>query len=894
MPTLGITEKPDKKRILILDASSIFYPAFHVLQNFSTRDGFPTGAIYGYIRTVLKLLREYPSAQIAVIYDSRGPTIRHEKYADYKANRPPMDEALAVQIPKIKEITEALGLPSFEAAGYEADDLIASMAKKAGKEKFRVLIATGDKDLLQLVNNNVQVLKPARTPGDDLRVMDPDEVKVYMGVPPEKVRDYLALLGDSVDNVPGVPGVGKKSAQNLLEDYDSLEQILANVEHIGNTRARNALDKNAELARLSYELVGLEDIDLDTSISDCEPQEPNWEKISQIFSELEFNSFIKELELGEIEDVEIPEAEIKFEIIQDEAKLKKLISKLEKTKEISIDLETTSQDEMLAEIVGVAVAVEAGTGYYIPVGHQTLDSGSQLDREFVLDQLRPVLEDDSKRFIGQNLKYDAKVFKRAGVELRSISFDSMLAASLVDFSGKKKLGELALQYLGHGMKEYKDLSDEQMSNVPIAEAAQYAASDAEVVLRLKSKLTSKLEEMSLTNLFNSLEMPLVPVLVDMEVAGVKVDSDVLADQEKSLETQLIQIREDIFKLAGEEFNTNSPKQVGAILFDKLGLPVIKRTKTGPSTDARVLEQLALQHPLPERILASRELEKILNTYVRKLPDHIHPETGRIHSQFSQGVTATGRLSSHNPNLQNIPIRSQIGGQIREAFVAAKGCKLVGADYSQIELRVMAHITEDPGLIEAFQNDSDIHSLTASTVFGTPIDDVSHQQRDIAKRINFGIAYGMGAFGLSNAANISRNEAQEFIYSYFKSYAGVKTYMDSTIEQARSQGYVSSIFGRRRYFQKMDPRAEREAINMPIQGTAADLMKMAMIEVTERIKKEKMRADMILQIHDELIFEVDETQAQECLDLVVEVMESAYELRVPLKVDAEIGDNWGEI
>jgi DNA polymerase-1 len=894
MPTLGISEKPQKNRLLLLDASSIFYPAFHVLQNFATKEGFPTGAIYGYIRTVLKLLREYPSECVAVIYDSRGPTIRHDKYPAYKANRPPMDEELAVQIPRIKEITEALGLPSFEAPGYEADDLIATFAKKAGQENFQVLIATGDKDLLQLVNDHVRVLKPSRTPGDDLRIMDPSEVKVYMGVPPEKVRDYLALLGDSVDNVPGVPGVGKKSAQNLLEDYDSLEEILANVENIGNTRARNALGKNAELARLSYDLVGLEDVDVDSNVASCVPVEPDWDQIIAFFTELNFSSFLKELELGEIEEEIIPEAEIEYVIIQDNVELENLISRLKNSELISIDLETTSQDEMLAEIVGFAIAIEPGTGYYIPVGHQTLDSGSQLSRGNVLEQLRPILESDSSKFIGQNLKYDAKVFKRAGVKLRNISFDSMLAASLVDFSGKKKLGELAIQYLGHGMKEYKDLSDEQMANVPIAEAAQYAASDAEVVLRLHDVLSAKLDAISVTELFTTIEMPLVPILVDMEVAGVLIDVDILADQEKSLETQLIQVREDIFKLAGQEFNTKSPKQVGEILFEKLGLPVIKKTKTGPSTDARVLEQLALQHPLPERILASRELEKILNTYVRKLPDHVHPETGRIHSQFSQGVTATGRLSSHNPNLQNIPIRSQIGGQIREAFIAPQGRKFVGADYSQIELRVLAHITEDPGLVEAFMNDADIHTLTAATVFDISLDDVSYEQRDIAKRINFGIAYGMGAFGLSVAANIPRNEAQEFIDSYFENYAGVKAYMDRTIEEVNSQGYVSSLFGRRRYFQKVDGRAEREAINMPIQGCAADLMKMAMIQVADRIQKENMKADMILQIHDELIFEVDEDQAEECRDLVVEVMESVYKLKVPLKVDAAIGDNWGEI
>jgi len=894
MPSLNIEKPIQEKRLLLLDASSIFYPAFHVLQNFSTSDGFPTGAIYGFTRTLLKLMREYPSAYIAIIYDARGKTIRHEKYEEYKANREKMPDELSMQIPKIKAIVDAMGLASFEAEGYEADDVIASFVEKAKASDFNVLIATGDKDLMQLVSENVHILKPGRKVGEELREMDLDEATKYMGVPPHKVRDFLALIGDSSDNVPGVPGVGKKSAEKMLEEYESLEEILENVDKIGNTRAKNAIEKHVEQARMSYDLVSLEYPEIDSAIEDCTPSEPNWEEVANIFIELDFNSFMTELNLSAdgASGAESMADEIEYEIVSNKGQLEALCDQMNGANVISLDLETTSEDEMLADIVGFAISLEPMSGYYIPVGHTS--SEPQLALDEVLEMLRPILTQSGVKLIGQNFKYDVKVLMRNGIEVPRIGFDSMLAAFLIEPGSKKSLNDLGMKYFGHGVRSFSALGEEVMTDVPIDEAANYAVCDSEVVLRLREKMLPEIEALNMTDLYSNIELPTASVLAKMEVQGVLVDPDILAEQEKQLEAQLIEIRDDIFNLAGEEFNPASPKQVAKILFEDLGLPVIKKTKTGPSTDARVLEQLALHHPLPEKILQSRELEKILNTYIRKLPDHINPATKRIHSQFNQSVALTGRLSSTNPNLQNIPIRSALGGQMREAFIAPPGKLLIGADYSQIELRIMAHITCDESLIKAYENNEDIHSITAANVYDIDVSDVSYEQRDVAKRINFGVSYGMGAFGLAQWAKISRNEAQQFIDNYFKSYAGVKNYIDETKKLVHDQGYVTSLFGRRRYFPQVDARAEREAINMPIQGTAADLMKLAMIKVDEAIEREKLDAQMTVQIHDELILEVEESQAERCLEVVSETMESAYEMRVPLKVEAEIGKHWGEI
>ena len=811
----------EERRILLIDAGSIIHPAYHVLKDFSTSQGFPTGAIFGFTRTLMKLLREYSSRYMAVAFDAKGETRRHQRYEEYKAQRPAMANDLAVQIPRIQEIVEALGIPRFEMAGYEADDLVATLARLARERGLRVLIVSSDKDLMQLVGDGAVVLKPRRDMRGDVEALDAAGVEKYLGVPPDQVQDYLALVGDAVDNVPGVPGIGEVTARKLLQRYHSLEEILKHAGQIENKRAREALHEHQDLARLSYELVELETAPLSDEpdpLERCRVGEPDWEHIRGIFRELEFQSLLRELGLAEPEEAP-PAPEIDVEIIMTREALKELEKRLSSAEEISLDLETTSEDEMQAEIVGVALALGPHRGAYIPVGHEEagVQRENQLRLREVLEALRPHLEGGRPGVIGQNLKYDAKVLRRAGVDLKNITFDSLLAAYLLDPTSRKDLKELAMRYLGESVRKFKELGEERMSDVAIEEAAKYAAADAEVVLRLKRVMLPRLRENGLEQLFYDVELPLLPVLVTMELTGILLDPQMLAEQAKELEVYLDQLRRELFQLAGQEFNPNSPKQVAHILFDVLGLPVVKKTKTGPSTDATVLEQLAVQHPLPEKLLAYRELEKLLNTYVRKLPEYIHPETGRIHTSFNQSVTATGRLSSSSPNLQNIPVRG-IGAQIRRAFVVPPGRVLIGADYSQIELRVMAHITGDRGLIEAFERDEDIHTRTAATIFGTPLEDVTPEQRDIAKRINFGIAYGMSAYGLAQWAKISRKEAEEFIQSYFASFPGVKTYMERVVQQAEETGYVESLLGRKRYFHgRLDNRMKREAINMPIQG-----------------------------------------------------------------------------
>ncbi len=881
-----------KGRLLLIDAGSILHPAYHVLKDFSTSRGFPTGAVFGFTRTLLKLLREYPAEYLAVAFDAPGETRRHKRYEEYKAHRPKLADDFAVQIPYVKAIVAALGIPRFEEPGYEADDLIATLAQKARRQGLEVYIVTGDKDLMQLVGEGVIVLKPRRDMRGDVEVLDAEGVQRYLGVPPERVRDYLALVGDPTDNVPGVPGVGEKTARRLLEQFGSLSNVLENADKVENKRAREALQQHRDLAELSYELVELEEAPLpEDALERCRPRDPDWDRVRELFEELEFRSLLKELGLEREEKPAGPS--IAVEVVQTPEQLKALLERLRRAEEISLDLEASGEDELTADIVGIALAFEPGRGFYIPLKHDESPQ-SQLDSKDVLQKLKPHFE--SLKIVGQNLKYDYKLLRRAGVELKRIAFDSMLAGYLLDPEGRKDLNELALRYLGHGIRKFKDLGVESMCEVPIQEAARYAVEDAEVVLRLKEAMLPRLREEGLEKLLYEVELPLVPVLAHMELNGILLDPRVLEEQAKELEVYLEQLKHELFQLAGEEFNPNSPKQVAHILFDVLKLPVLKRTKTGPSTDATVLEQLAAQekHPFPEKLLAYRELEKLLNTYVRKLPEHIHPVTGRIHTSFNQSVTATGRLSSSNPNLQNIPVRG-IGARIRKAFVAPPGRVLIGADYSQIELRVLAHITGDRGLMEAFQRDEDIHARTAAAIFKVPLERVTPEQRDIAKRINFGIAYGMSAYGLAQWAKISRHEANEFIKSYFESFPGVKAYMERIVKEAEDKGYVESILGRRRYFTgRLDSRMKREAINMPIQASAADLMKLAMIRVYERIERGELPAQMLLQIHDELIFEVDETDAEKCVPVIRETMEAVMELRVPLKVDVKVGQNWGEI
>jgi DNA polymerase I len=881
------------ERILLIDASSLIYPAFHVMGELKTSTGFPTGAIYGYARTVLMLLREYPSQYVAVAFDSRGPTHRHEKFSEYKAHRPAMDEALAAQIPKIKELTDALRLKKFEVPGYEADDIIAALVPLAAAQGLDVLIVSGDKDLLQLVGDGVRVLKPGRDVTRDLKILDSAGVQQYLGVRPDQVLDFLALVGDSVDNVPGVPGIGEKTAQKLLSQFPSLEALLENLDKVEPKKLSEKLKAFQEQARLSRELVKLNPPPLDVSLEECRAQPPDLERLRALLEELEFRSLLQELALAPTVPPPVQRAPtLALEIVLTEEQLAALIERLQSAPEISLDTETTSEDAMTAELVGISLAIEPGAGFYIPLAHSYLGAPRQLPRDLVMAKLKDILQ--TKPIIGQNLKYDAKILRRSGIELKNIVFDSMLAAYLLDPESRKDLNELARRYLGHSVMDFSELGAARMDLVPIEQAARYSIADAEAVIRLKEKMLPELRSKNQEKLFYEVELPLINVLIEMELNGILLDKEILREQAKELETLATQLLQDIFRLAGQDFNPNSPKQVAYVLFEKLKLPVLRKTKTGPSTDAYVLQELASLHPLPEKLLAYRELEKLLSTYVKKLPEYINPRTGRVHTTFQQHITVTGRLSSTEPNLQNIPVRTELGGQIRKAFVAPPGRVLIGADYSQIELRVLAHLSEDPGLIGAFERDEDVHARTAATIFNIPIESVGPRERRIAKMINFGLSYGMTGYGLAQRTGLSRSEAEKFIKNYFENYPGVRAYMERVVREAEEKRYLETLLGRRRYFVELSSQTKREAINFPVQGTAADIMKLAMLRVYERIQSGEIRADMLLQIHDELIFEADAEAAERAAQLIKQTMESAFSLRVPLKVETHIGTNWGEI
>jgi len=886
-----------ERRLLLIDAGSIIHPAYHVMRDLATAEGFPTGAIYGFARTLLKLMRDYSSEYVAVAFDSKGETVRHRRFEEYKANRPPMDDELAVQIPKIKELLEAWGIPSFAKEGYEADDIIATLAGAAQRQGLPVLIVSGDKDLMQLVDDGIKVLKPARPPRQEVELLDRSGVEEYLGVPPELVADYLALVGDKVDNVPGVPGVGEKTARKLLEEFGSLEEILENAEKIENARVRNSLLRHREEALLSRELVGLREVELRQGpLEGCRPGQLDEERLRQLLEELEFRSILKELGLARR-----AESEGEYRAILSEDEFESLLRELKAANEFSLDLETTHQDSMRAAIVGIALALRPYEGFYIPLGHGYIGAPEQLDCDYVLERLKPFLEDEDKKIIGQNLKYDAKVLRRYGITLRGISFDSLLAAYLLDPTSRKDLDELAARYLKREMISYKELSQENMREVPIAEATRYAGEDAEIVFRLKDRMVKELKEKGLWALFTEVELPLIDVLVEMELNGILLDPQVLEEQAKEIEVLVDNLRQEIFSLAGEEFNPNSPKQVAHILYERLRLPVIKKTKTGPSTDALTLKELALQHPLPEKILTYRELEKLLNTYIKKLPEYINPGTGRIHTSFNQSVTATGRLSSSDPNLQNIPVRTELGGQIRKAFIAPKGRKLLAADYSQIELRLLAHLSGDEGLIEAFKRDEDLHTRTAAEIFEVSKGEVTREQREVAKRVNFATIYGVSAFRLSKELSIPQKEAQRYLDKYFERYPRVKQFIEEKIREAESQGYATTILNRRRYLPHINSRNynlrsydQRNAINAPIQGSAADLMKLAMLRIYNKVKAGELKANMLLQIHDELIFELDTGEVERAAPLIKTTMEGVMDLRVPLKVDIKVGENWGEV
>ena len=891
--------------LVLVDGSSYLFRAYHAMPNLSNSAGEPTGAVYGVINMIRKLLKDYDPQRIAVVFDAKGPTFRNELYAEYKANRPPMPEDLAAQIPAVHAIVEAMGLPLLVIDGVEADDVIGTLARQATERGMDVVISTGDKDMAQLVDDHVTLVNTMTdTVSDRQAVID------KFGVPPERITDYLALIGDTVDNVPGVAKVGPKTAARWLQQYGSLENLIAHADEIRGKVGEN-LRASLEQLPLSKELVTIRtDVELPVTLDDLQRREPDREKLIELFRRYEFKSWLADLLDSRDGDGEAAAAmaEARYSAIHDMAELEAWLARLREAELFAFDLETTSLDYMAAEIVGCSFAVQPGEAAYVPLAHADADAPAQLARDAVLEKLRPLLSDPQQAKVGQHSKYDMNVLASYGIALRGVEYDTMLESYVLDPSGSRHdMDTLALKYLGYKTVHYEEIAgkgakQKSFDQIPVAEAAPYAAEDADITLRLHRALWPRLAEIpALTKVFREIEMPLVPVLSRMERRGVLLDVARLEQQSRAFAARLKELEEQAWLLAGEEFNLGSPKQLQAILFGKLGLPVLAKTPKGqPSTAESVLQELAAGYELPRIILEHRSLAKLKSTYTDKLPRQVNPRTGRVHTSYHQAVTATGRLSSSDPNLQNIPVRSEEGRRIRQAFIAPEGYRLLAADYSQIELRIMAHLSGDEGLLAAFAAGEDIHRTTAAEVFGVPPEQVTADMRRSAKAINFGLIYGMSAFGLARQLDVDRPTAQQYIDRYFARYPGVKAFMERTREQAREQGYVETVFGRRLYIQDIRSAntarrqyAERTAINAPMQGTAADIIKRAMIGVDAWIERERQPVNMIMQVHDELVFEVAAEAVDSAHDRIREIMIAAADLRVPLEVDIGVGDNWDE-
>jgi DNA polymerase-1 len=894
---------PDRPRLFLIDGSSYIFRAFYAIRHLSSSKGLPTNAIYGFIQMLLKVIKEHHPDYLVITFDSKAPTFRSEVYKEYKANRPAMPEGLTPQIPYIKRIVEGYRIATLEMEGYEADDLIGTVAKGV-ESKADVVIITGDKDILQLVTDHIQVYDTMKE-----KRFGVEEVGERFGVMPEQVVEVMGLAGDAIDNIPGVPGIGEKTAIELIRTFGSIENLLGHLDQIPQKKLKEKLEIHGELARLSRKLATIHtDVPLAYRLEEFAISSPDPKILREIFKELEFNKLLKDLP----EENAGSQAGRDYRLITDRNEFLALLEDLRKAKLFAIDLETTSPFPMWADLVGISLSFAPNQAFYIPIGHHRAATdptcgGSQLPLSWALGQLKPILEDGEVKKVGQNIKYDWIVLKRYDIHLQGIYCDTMIASYLLNpTKHNHNLADIAREYLDRAVMEYKEVVGTGLKAVTFDQiepekARDYSCEDAEVALQLSSILLPKLEEGGFKDLFDQLEMPLILVLAKMEMNGVKIDTDLLKDFSKEIENQLLQKIERIYGLAGEVFNINSPQQLGKILFDKLRLPVVKKTKTGYSTDVEVLTKLSLQHDLPLEVLSYRNLSKLKSTYIDALPRLIHPETGRVHTSYNQTVTATGRLSSSDPNLQNIPIRAEEGSRIRQAFIPEEGWTIVSGDYSQIELRILAHLSRDETLMEAFQKDEDIHARTASEIFGVPIEKVEPRMRREAKVINFGIIYGMSAYGLSQQLGSEPKVAQAYIDEYFKKYTGVQTYIEISLVEARQKGYVTTLLHRRRYLPDIhSPTAairqasERMAINTPLQGTAADIIKVAMIHIQNRIEELSLSTKMMMQVHDELVFEVPEGELQKALSLIQNEMENVMELSVPLKVSIHSGKNWAEV
>ncbi|HET7321445.1 MAG TPA: DNA polymerase I [Longimicrobiaceae bacterium] len=930
-----------KPRLYLVDGYALIYRAFFALISrplYSSR-GENTSAAWGVTKFLLKVIEQHQPDYLGVVFDA-GSSQRHEIYPEYKATREKMPTELESSIPRVRELVEAFRIPVVELQGYEADDVIGTLASQANGRGIETVIISGDKDFYQLLRDGVCLLNPGRggPTAVDEEWVDLSNARERLGVDPQHVVDYLGLIGDSADNVPGVPGIGPKTAVKLIEEYGSLENILAHAEEISGKRAREALLEHADEARLSKQLVTIiTDLPVELNLEALQREEPDRERLKEIFLSLEFHSLVRDH--GAPERKTPKERKVNYKLLQRPDQVTALVERIRNRGRVSVDTETTSKDPIRADLLGISIALEGGEAYYLPFGHRAegsgaRDQGSGEDQgEMALTPSPPhpltpspvqplnlpdlhspemaplveVLEDEGVKKIGQNLKYDLLVFRRAGVELRGIDFDTMIASYLLDPGSREHgLDALALKHLDHTTITYTEVAGKGKNQIPFAEVPlercrDYACEDADIAWQLMERFAPELERLHLEDLFRRIEMPLVPVLAEMEWNGIRIDEPFFADLHARLASELSALEKEIHEVAGEEFNINSNPQLRVILFEKLELPVIKRTKTGPSTDASVLEELAAQgHALPTLLLQYRQLDKLLSTYVDALPALVNPETGRLHTSFNQTVASTGRLSSSDPNLQNIPIRTELGAEIRRGFVPAEGNLFVSADYSQIELRILAHYSQDPAFVEAFRSGEDIHRQTAALVFGVPVEEVTKEMRGRAKTVNFAVIYGIGPFSLAQQLGVTNAEAKEFIERYFERFPGVRRYLDEQIELARKQGYVETLTGRRRYIPEIVSKnfnirsfGERAATNAPIQGSAADLIKVAMIDIQNALSAGEVEAKMLLQVHDELVFEAPRAQVDALLELVCDKMEHAVELRVPLRVETGVGENWLE-
>jgi DNA polymerase-1 len=878
--------------LYLIDGNSYVYRAFYAIKGLSNSKGFPTNAIYGFTTMLLKILREKKPDALAVSFDSPVLTERHRIFRDYKAHRPETPSELVQQLPDIRKVISAFRIKIFELPGYEADDIIGTIAKDAASTGAEVYIVTADKDMLQLVDERIKIYDPMKD-----RVLDSAYVREKFGVGPERVTEYMALTGDAADNIPGIKGVGEKTAKELLSCAGSLEELLEYPEKIQKEKLRKMVSDNKDIVRLSQKLATIDvSVPLEIDMEEFVLKTPDWLALLPLFKEFEFTTLMKLLPSAE-------SIERKHEAITSREKLKEVLSELKD--EIAIDTEATGRNPLTDSLVGIALCKEKEKAFYIPVAHSItlVSSTEQIDIRDTFTALSPVLRDARISKIGHNLKYDIMLLEKNGLSVAGKLFDTMIAAYLLNPNKPNhSLDEVAFEYLSRRKKTFMEVLKKRASfaEVPIEEAASYAAEDAALSYELKDLLFAKLGEAGLTHIYFDIEMPLIDVLIDMEKSGIKIDPALLNSMSDEMSVEIDSIQKRIFFLAGEEFNINSPKQLSRVLFQSLGLSPSKKTKTGFSTGMEVLDELAEVHALPREVLNYRSLTKLKSTYLDTLPALINPHTGRLHTSFNQTVTATGRLSSSEPNLQNIPVKGEWGKRIREAFIAEPGNLLLSADYSQVELRILAHLSADKGLVDAFIMNIDIHTRTASELYGVALDKVTPDMRRTAKTVNFGVIYGMSSFGLSEALNIDRKDAEKYIKQYFERHPGVREYIKNSLAAAKEKGYVETLFGRKRlvpelksHNRNIQQQGERLAVNSPIQGTAADIIKIAMIQIRETFLHEKIHAKMILQVHDELLFEVPGPELQTVLNIVKKNMEGAVRLTVPLKVDIGYGRNWAE-